>query len=322
MKFFIKKKVVLGILICLMISILCSCRSIALNSVSNMLAGGGGAPSDDGTGMMSVLTGESDVTLMAGFFPTALKLYEIMLTQNPKHEGLAVMTGSLYVMYANAFVQHEAQMLEIDEFDLQMSELERAKLHYLRGRDYVLSGLEVAYPGFTQDILSGDPERIAAATGRLKKEDVNAVYWAGAGWLGAFSLDFLNPVFLASITGAPAMLERAVELDPGFNDGEIWDILCAFYASALPDMGGGFDKALAAHEQAVLYSEGKSISVWNTYAQSICIPQQDGAGYDEALAKALAINPDDNPSNRLASVIAREKTLWLIATRENYFIEW
>jgi predicted anti-sigma-YlaC factor YlaD len=317
---FIKKQAVSGIFICFIISVLCGCRSIALNSVSDMLAGGGS--SDDGTDMMLVLTGESDPVLMAGFFPTALKLYEIMLAQNPGHSSLAVMTGSLYVMYANAFVQQGADMLNIEEYDLRLSELDRAKLHYLRGRDYVFSGLEILYPGFTSDILSGDPDRIATAVGRLKKKDVNAVYWAGAGWLGAFSLDYLNPLFLASIIGAPAMLERAVELDPGYNDGAIWDILCAFYASALPEMGGDFGKALAAHEQAELYSGGKSISMWNTYAQSICIPLQDSAGYDEALEKALAINPDDNPSTRLASVIAREKTLWLIANKENYFIEW
>ncbi|MDE7140686.1 MAG: TRAP transporter TatT component family protein, partial [Treponemataceae bacterium] len=60
---------------------------------------------------MLALTGETDVILVGDFFPTALKMYEILQTQNPDHLGLAYMTGSLNVMYANAFVQGPAESL-------------------------------------------------------------------------------------------------------------------------------------------------------------------------------------------------------------------
>ncbi len=259
---------------------------------------------------------------MAGFFPTALKLYEVMLTQNPKHEGLAVMTGSLYVMYANAFVQREAEMLGIGEYDKQNSELMRAKMHYLRGRDYVLSALDMKYPGFTQDMFSGNEELIASAAGKLSAEDVNAAYWAGAGWLAAFSLDPLDAVLLGNIQAPVALLERAAELDPDYSSGAVWDALCAFYAGAPAEFGGSMEKAVAVHEQALRASGGRSISVYVTYAKSICVPIQDSAGFDAAIEKALSIDPDENPETRLASVIARETAQWLKDHRDDYFIEW
>ena len=95
-----------------------SCASFAMNTVATSLSGAnakGKAKINKNLDLMLPLTGEEDSILMAEFFPTALKMYEILHAQNPNHQGLALMTASLSVMYANAFIQHPAEMLPQEE---------------------------------------------------------------------------------------------------------------------------------------------------------------------------------------------------------------
>ncbi len=319
-------KKLITILLTLVVFLFSSCQTMVLNAVGDSLSGANkkGVPSKvtSENDMMSVLTGEEDPILMGDFFPTALKLYEVMLAQNPEHQGLASMTGSLYVMYANVFVQSEADMLEVQEYELQAKELQRAKLHYLRGRDYVFQAFDGRYEGFSTALLSGDEKQFTEALEQLTYSDVNAAYWLGAGWLGAFSVDPLDTSLLRTLSGAVALLEKATELDPIYSDGAIWDILTAFYASAPAEFGGSIERAYFTSEQAFAVSKGNTPGPYITYATSFCIPDQDLEGFEDNLKKALAINPDDNPATRLATIISQQRAQWLLDHVEDYFIIW
>ncbi|NLM01476.1 MAG: hypothetical protein GX220_08505 [Treponema sp.] len=313
-----------------LITILCfvSCSSVA-NTLATSLAGADkkgvpNKPKKSGTNMMLPLVGETDTELMEDFFPTALKLYEILHTQNPTHQGLATMTGSLYVMYANAFVQAKADMMSFD-YSLMEEEgrqIQRAKMHYLRGRDYCLNAFEMRYPGFIKLMMSKDENNFKKALAQLDVKDVNNAYWAGAGWLGAFSVDPLDIEILPTISGGVALLERAAELDPNYNNGAIWEVLTAFYAAAPYDFGGDKDRAQVCFDKAMEISKGKTISVYLLKATAYAIPTQDVKMFDECIEKAMSINPDDNPNTRLATTISRRKAEYLKAHREDLFIIW
>lgn len=303
-----------------------SCKSMAVNGVSTALSGADkkGTPTKkkpSANNPLTAITGETDVTLVGGFFPTVLEMYELLHAANPAHKGLAVMAGSLNVMYANAFVQAPAANLPSDQFDAQNDEYMRAKAHYLRGRDYCLDALDSRHKGFAAAVLGTNEDAMRKAVAELDKDDVNAAYWAGAGWLGAFSLDLLDPNLLGSLSSPPAILERAAALDPDYSGGAIWDVLSAFYISA-GEFGGSEERALYCHEQAVRASGGKSPGPYVTYAESFCVPKNDRAGFVEALGKALAINPDDDPPSRLMTTISQKKAKRLLERVNDYFLEW
>ena len=307
----------------------CFVTTMAIDGVSTTLAGSNKKgipqkknPKKAGNDAMLALTGETDVTLVSDFFPTALKLYEIILTQNPDHLGLMSMTGSLNVMYANAFVQSPADYLTIDEFDKQDSEYKRAILHYLRGRDRCLNALDGRHKGFKDLINSADEDKISKAVKMLDKNDVATAYWAGAGWLGAFSLDPINADMLGNLGAPVAILERACELDPDYSNGGIWELLAQFYMSAPVDFGGNPDRAYECYDEAVRASDGKTPGPYIVYAQTFCIPNGDEAGFVDALTKALEINPDDDPSTRLMTTINQNKAKYLLENKSEYFLEW
>ncbi|MDR1786302.1 MAG: TRAP transporter TatT component family protein [Spirochaetaceae bacterium] len=299
-----------------------------MNSVSDMLSGytAKGAPvkkgKQAGPDPTLALTGETDVQLVADFFPTAIKLYEVIYFQNPTHGGMAVMTGSLYIMYANAFIQAEAERLPVSKFDVQDAAFRRAKGFYLRGRNYVLDALDRKYPGFKASLLSGDEEKTAGAVEKLKKDDVNAAYWLGAGWLGALSLDKGDSELLSTVQGPVMVLEKAAALDPSYNHGAIWDLLLSFHGGGAADFGGDPSRAEECFQASINASGGKLPGPYIAWAESVCESQNDAAGFEENLKAALAINPDDIPEARLATTIAQQKARWLLENKSLFFIEW
>lgn len=304
---------------------LASCKSMVLNGVSTALSGANqkgitSKPNTSENNPMLAITGETDITLISDFFPTILELYEIMYKTNPSHLGLAAMAGSLNVMYANVFIQWPASDLPLDQFDKQNDEYMRAKMHYLRGRNYCLRALEGRHPGFTKAVLGTDTDEMQKAVDTLDENDVNAAYWACAGWLGAFSVDLLDPDLLGCLSSPPAILEKAASLDPNYSDGAIWDLLCQFNISAV-GFGGDADRAMECYKKALEVSGGKSPGIYVTYAESFCVPN-DKAGFVDALNKALAINPDDNPSSRLMTTISQKKARNLLKKIDELFLSW
>lgn len=303
-----------------------SCQSMVLNGVSSALSGasGSGVPKKSKPSPrdpMLAITGETDYRLIADFFPTILVMYELLHKANPDHAGLAAMTGSLNVMYANAFIQWPASELGVKEFTKQNEEYMRAKMHYLRGREYCLSALEKRHKGFTKAVLGQDDDALRAAVKKLDKNDVNAAYWACAGWLGAFSLDLTDPNLIGTLSAPPAILDRAAELDPNYGGGSIWDLLANFNISAV-GFGGDAERAIECYKKALEVSGGKSPGPYITYAESFCVPNNDKAGFVDALNKALAIDPDADPSSRLMTTISQTKAKRLLDRIKDLFLEW
>ena len=298
----------------------CSIKKMAMNSIADMIAPD--AKSSGGTaGALAAFTSENDPDLVAESFPIILKLVEAMMLESPDNSGLAVTAGQLYVMYANVFVQGPAEMLPPSQFREQNAQYGRAANFYRRGSAYALNGLNLRYKGFAERVFGENAENNReAALAQAKEGDAAALFWAASGALANFALNPLNPDASYGLEGFVAMMERAAELDPSYFGGLILETLFNFYSAAPEFMGGGAEKAEAAFNRA-LEMTGGSASLYTTYAKNVCVPAQDVAGFDEAIEKALSINPDDEPSTRLMTVIAQRRAEWLKSCRADLFLE-
>ncbi|MDR0600346.1 MAG: TRAP transporter TatT component family protein [Treponema sp.] len=296
-----------SVLLALMFSA-CSLNRLVINKVSDALTGGG---SND------VFTGDSDPQLVGDAIPFAIKLYETLLSKNPDHPGLLLTTGSLFIMYANAFVQGPADALPVERYEERDAGRQRAKALYIRGIGILNSALDKKYPGFTAATLQEGT--MGAYLTKCTKNDVELLYWAAAGGLGAYSIDVFDFELGNRLPELVAMVKRAYELDPDYGGGALDEFLVLLYGS-LPEILGGSGELAALHYQRALEKTGgNSAGVHVSYAQTICVPAQDYDSFKEKLELALAVDVNANPSTRLVNIISQRKARFLLDTAYNYF---
>ncbi|MBN2346279.1 MAG: TRAP transporter TatT component family protein [Candidatus Aminicenantes bacterium] len=287
----------------------CSVRKFALNQVANALTGGSAS---------TVFTGDNDPELVADALPFAIKMYESLLAANPGHQGLRLQTGSLYIMYANAFLQTPATMLPEEEYHEQEFAYKRAKNLYLRGRDIIIAGLERKYPGFEQILHKRDQTTILE---RTNEKDLPLLYWAGAGWLGAYAIDPFDMDLGLTLPAAAALIERVHELDPDYGGGVIHEFYILYYGSLPEYMGGSKEKAREHFEKALAVSQGRSATPYLSLATAVTVKEQNVQEFKKLLHQALAIDPEKNPENRLLAILNQRKTRWLLEHVDDYFLE-
>jgi predicted anti-sigma-YlaC factor YlaD len=291
-------------------ALLLSCSSLnklVINKVSDALTGGGAN---------DVFLGDSDPELVGDAIPFAIKTYETLLNQNPDHPGLILTTGSLFVMYANAYVQSPAEMLPTEQYAEKTQQLERAKKLYLRGTAILERGINNKYPG----LLSGESP-LEDQLAKVKKEDVALFYWYSAGILSAYALNPFDIGLGMRVPLLDAMMNRAYELDEDFSGGTLDDFFLLFYASLPEGMGGDMERALVHYKKALEKSQGLSASPYVSYAQSVAIPAQDYESFKENLQAALAIDLAAAPSNTLVNIINQRKARYLLEKAEDLFAD-
>jgi predicted anti-sigma-YlaC factor YlaD len=288
----------------------CSINRVAVRAVSDALTGEGSS---------DVFTGDDDPELVGDALPFAIKMYESLLSANPRHGGLILTTGSLFVMYANAFVQGPASMLPFDRYQEREAANLRAKKLYLRGAALLYSGLDLKYPGFSgASLQDGTLEGFLAKT---KKEDVPLLYWIVAGRLSAWSLDPFDLELGTRVRDLAVMIHRAYELDPDFNRGAIDDFYILFYASLPEGLGGDKSRTKVHFDRAVEKSGGLLAGPYVSWAESVCIPSQDYPSFKENLEKALAVDPGADPGSRLVNILSQRKARYLLDSAPDYFID-
>jgi predicted anti-sigma-YlaC factor YlaD len=302
-----------GILLVVVLALLaldfCSIKKMAMNQVANALTAPGGG---------TVFTGDNDPELVGDALPFAIKMYESMMVSIPWHQGLKLRTGSLYIMYANAFLQTPAEMLPDIEFEKQEFLLNRSRNLYLRGRDIILKALDKKHPGFLKNM---NEKKYDQALAPMKKEDAPFLYWGAAGWLGAYAIDPLDMKIGLTVPGAKAMMDRVLEVDQNFEKGTIQDFYVSYYGAMPENMGGDANKAREYYKKALEASGGKATSPYLSLATTVSVNEQNLKEFKELLNKVLEVDPDADPDNRLVNILNQRKARWLLEHAGNFFVE-
>ena len=284
----------------------CSLKQLAMDTVIDALSEGSG----------SAFTADDDPDLVGDALPFALKLYETLLAQSPENDGLLLTTGSGFVMYANAYIQQPADMLPTSEYAEKIVMRDRAKLLYLRGRDYLIDGLDLRHPGFIESIGT---DSFASVLESMTVDDVPYLYWAGSGWMAAIGINSFDVELGLTRETAAALLLRALALDETYSGGAIHETLISYYGS-MPEILGGSEEIAREHfERAVEISEGTKPGPYISLAQAVSIRNQDHEEYIELLETALAIETTD-PDSTLINIIFQRKAKWLLDHVGDFFL--
>ena len=286
----------------------CSIEKFALRKISGMLASGGES---------LAFTGEEDPELLGEALPFALKIYEILLEQDPENTELLLTTGQAFILYAYAYVLTPAEMLPDEAFEEALRMKARAKKLFFRSRGYILKALNIRHPGFIETMESENWEEAVAQTGG---EDFPYLYWVGTAWLGAFSADSFDMELLVTLPRAVALLDRVYEANPDYDNGGLHEIYISYYGALPEEMGGGREKARFHFQRAVELSGGAKAGPYVALATAAAVPEQDYAEFKDLLNKALEIDVDAEPQFRLQNILSQRKASWLLEHADDFFL--
>ena len=285
----------------------CSLRRMAVNQVGDALAGGGG-----------VFASDDDPDLVRQAVPFGLKLQESLLAESPRHRELLLATARGFTQYAYAFVQEDAD--ELDDKDVAAARVlhERARRLYLRARAYGLRGLEVSHPGFGLQLRTNATAAVQSATVR----DVPLLYWTAAAWGAAIADSKDRPESVADLPQMAALIERALALDETFESGAIHVFFINYeMARSGVKAADAVARARQHFDRAVVLSAGKLAAPFVTYAEAVCVKQQQHAEFEKMLQQALAIDADAVPEARLANLVMQRRARWLLSKTDELFAE-
>lgn len=279
-------------------------KNLATSAVADALSGSGGVYGQD-----------EDPELVEDAIPFALKTMEGVLVEQPEHVPLLTALASGFVQYGYAFVEQEAHTIEEEHFERAQLLRARAAKLYARALAYALRGLEVRHPGAEAALRSPDPSALLA---ELDEEDVPLVYWTAAAWGLVIGSSNLDPAALANLPTVQKLAERAIALDPSYNDGTLYE-LRASLGSAAP--GGDLARVEADYRRALELNGGRRAGTYVSLAENVHVKQQSAPDFKRALDAALAIDVDAHLDDRLANVIMQRRARRLLARVEDLFLD-
>lgn len=283
----------------------CSLREYGAAKVGDILATGGAGWSS-----------EEDPELAREALPFALKLMESLAVEAPRHRGLRLGLCRGFASYAAGFLEPDAERLEPSDFAAASALRERARRLHLRARGHCLEALELRRPGIRAAIQDG----AAGALAGLRREDVETLYWTGVAWGSAISLGLDRPEMVADLPAVRGIFERALALEESFDRGALHEAMILF-DSMPPMMGGSFERARAHYERSLALSGGGRASPFVTWARSSAIPRQARREFVEALERAVAVDADAVPGDRMVNLIAQRRARQLLARVDDFFFD-
>jgi predicted anti-sigma-YlaC factor YlaD len=283
----------------------CSIKKMAINKLGDALS--------EGT---SSFASDDDPELIAGATPFALKTIESLIEQSPKHRGLLTAAASGFTQYAYAFVQMEADYIEAQDLDRATAQRNRAKKLYLRARDYGLRSFEVEFPGFRERFKT-DPD---GALARTTKKHVPQLYYTAAAWGAAFAIDKADSSLSVDQVFIEKLMQRAIALDESWELGSLHDFFIT-WEGGRSSVGGSLDKARQHFDRALALANGQRVSPYVTWAEVISVGAQNKKEFQELLNKALEIDVNKAPAQRLANIIGQRRAKWLLSRTDELFVE-
>lgn len=269
-------------------------QTLAIRSVGGILDNG-----------FEAFNEETDLPLAENALGSNLKLLEALIKGDPDNQQLLMLASQGYSAYALAFVEDE------DE--------ERAKLFYLRGRDY---GLRVLSQNKVfRSAMNGDAATFQQALRSFSKSDVPAVFWTAFGWAGYINLARTDLEAFANLPKVNAMMEFVLQHDPVYYYGGAHLYFGSILGSTPTALGGKPDQAKEHFEKALAENGGKFLMSYVYYAKTYAVQTQDRALFESLLKQVEDASLDILPEARLPNAVAKKKARLLGERINDLFLE-
>jgi len=284
----------------------CSIRHMAVKSVADGLSGNGS----------SVFASDDVPEFVRDAIPFGLKLNEAILNEVPDHKGLLLATAAGFTQYAYAFLQLEADIAEETDYAKSENLRQQARRLYHRSMDYAVRAVETDHPGFMAALRSNP----FAALDPMTTKDIPSIYWIGVSWAASISLSKTDLDMLSELYLVDAVMKRALELDPDYQNGALHEFFITFDGSRPEAMGGSIERARNHFNRAIELTKGAKAAPYVSLAENVSVRQQDINEFNDLINKALSIDTDKEPKFRLENILSQRRAAWLKEHQADLFL--
>ena len=233
--------------------------------------------------------------------PAYLILISSMIKGDPDNVELLVSASKLYGAYASVFVEDRARQKRLSAISFDY-----AHHAFCVYKPAACNFRELSYYEFEESLR------------QFGKEDVTVLFALGtawAGWLQANSADW-NAV--AELPRIQATIQRVLEIEPEFNNGDAYLYMAVMQSFLPPAMGGKPELAKTNFEKAIEISNGSNLMAKLLYAEKYARLVFDRELHDRLLNEVINAKVEDDESTLINS-IAQHRAGLLLAQSDDYF---
>ena len=298
-----KTRILLAVALLLVALPACGAKKMATNIIAEI--------STDG---MVAVESEEDVAFARQAAPPLIKTLEVLRYGNIRDARALVLLSLSYGQYAFGFLEEDMLRHAPGSADYKAARTE-ADLFYRRGREYGIAALVAR--GMDKGFAAPFPE-FRKKLASFGKKDAPALFWTAFNWAGYLNLHLDDPAEIAELPRIEAMIDRVIELDPGFFYGSAHAFKGVF-ASMRPAMLGGKPEEARKHFERAMQIAPDYLMTKVLFAQYYARQRQDAALFSSMLSEVLAADAAAMPNQRLANELAKRRAKILLGMQKKLF---
>ncbi len=262
-----------------------------------------------GLAKLASIQGEGDLAVVEATLEENIGTLERMAKIG--NTNLIIKTARAYSSYAG-FIEDKMEEAEIaDDYETAEEMRARAIDLYIRSEGYALKALTKSNKTFNE-ARTVDFDDFEKALPRLKKKDVEPLFWAAYAIARGISLQKDDPMQVIDLARVELMMRRVLELDETFYFGGAHLFYTVYYGDRAPAIGGDPEKAKEHIAHVDRINDGKFLMSKLYLARYYAYPKQDLKLYKQALQEILDAPSDIYPGEEAATSLAKSRAKrWL-----------
>ena len=262
-----------------------------------------------GLAKLASIQGEGDLAVVEATLEGNIGTLERMAKIG--NTNLIIKTARAYSSYAG-FIEDKMEDAEIaGNYETAEEMHARAIDYYIRSEGYALKALAKSDKTFNE-ARTVDIAVFEKALQRLKKKDVEPLFWAAYAIARGISLQKDDPMQVIDLARVELMMQRVLELDETFYFGGAHLFYTVYYGDRAPAIGGDPEKAKEHIAHVDRINDGKFLMSKLYLARYYAYPKQDLKLYKQALQEILDAPSDIYPGEEAATSLAKSRAKrWL-----------
>ena len=194
----------------------------------------------------------------------------------------------------------------------------QAIAHYVRAEAYAFKALAKSDKTFEQP-RTVDLAAFEKALQKLKKKQVEPLFWAAYAMGRGISLQKDDPMQVIDLARVELMMGRVLELDETFYFGSAHLFYAVYYGDRSPSIGGDPEKAKEHIDIVDEMNDGKFLMSKFYLARYYAYPKQDVKLYKQALQEVIDAPRDIYPGEEAATSLAKSRAKRWLAQADMLF---